>query len=186
MKKKIDVLILSVMISIVLTVQTKSESYINSLPKSPFVLSRRTVCIIKEDNIMSKRISLTQGQFTIVDDKNYERLNQHKWYAFKTTYDGFMAVRNVCGNKDIKCVYMHREIMGFPEGMQIDHIDHNTLNNQENNLRICTCSQNHQNRHIIRGNSQYKGVCWHKINQKWQAYIVNKKKSNYLGYFDKE
>lgn len=186
MKKKIDILILSVMISIVLTVQTKSESYINSPPKSLFVLSRWTVCVIKEDNIMSKKIPLTQGQFAIVDDNMFEYLNQWKWYAFKTTYGGFMAVRSICGNKDIKSVYMHREIMRFPKGKDIDHIDHNTLNNQEHNIRVCSRSQNHQNRRKIRGSSQYKGVCWHKHSGKWQVKITVNKKRMQIGLYANE
>lgn len=30
-----------------------------------------------------KKISLTQGQFTIVDDEDFEELNQYNWFAYK-------------------------------------------------------------------------------------------------------
>jgi len=170
------------MISIVLTVQTKSESYINSLPKSPFVLSRQTVCVIKEDDIMSKRIPLTQGQFTIVDDNMYDYLNQWKWHAAKTTCGGYRAVRS--DNINNKCVLMSREIMGFPKRKVVDHIDHNMLNNQGSNIRACSYSQNNQNRLKIKlCSSKYKGVCWHKHSNKWQVKITVNKKRIQIGLY---
>lgn len=43
--------------------------------------------------------------------------------------------------------YLHRVIMGdIPAGMEIDHINRNTLDNRRDNLRIVTRSQNLQNR----------------------------------------
>ncbi len=37
-----------------------------------------------------KLIPLTQGQFAIVDDEDFESLNRFKWYARKTKY-GFAS-----------------------------------------------------------------------------------------------
>ena len=34
--------------------------------------------------------------------------------------------------------------------------------------------------------SKFKGVSWHKRDQKWQAYITINKKRKYLGYFNNE
>lgn len=178
MKKKIDVLILSVMISIVLTVQTKSESYINSLPKSPFVLSRQTVCVIKEDNVMSKKIPLTQGQFAIVDDKNCELLNKHKWYAIWSKYTkSYYAVRSKRKNGKRLTISMAREVLGLKQGdkRQADHIDHNTLDNQMSNLRIVKLQQNHWN------SNNPKGYYWNK--GKYQARIGLNGKPIHLGRF---
>lgn len=76
---------------------------------------------------------------------------------------------------------MHRGYL--PE--QIDHIDGNGLNNDIENLRAATRSQNLQNTGKKKNNtSGFKGVVWHKQAQKWQARTWHEGKSHYLGLFD--
>ena len=71
------------------------------------------------------------------------------------------------------------------EGSVIDHIDRNGLNNQRNNLRDSTRSQNNANRGLNKNNtSGYKGVCWNKQKQKWHARIRVNYKYVQLGLFD--
>ena len=130
---------------------------------------------------MTKRIKLTQNQFAIVDDKNYEWLSQWKWYAWwsKDT-QSFYAVRHsksVNGKRYL--IYMHREILGLKRGdkKQADHIDHNTFDNRESNLRIVTRQQNHFNR------KNSKGYYWNKTARKYMAQICVDGKNIYLGYF---
>lgn len=73
----------------------------------------------------------------------------------------------------------------IPDGYKIDHEDGNKLNCLDDNLRICTSSQNAQNRgKQINNNSGYKGVCWHKTNKKWWAQIVVNRIHIHLGFFD--
>jgi hypothetical protein len=99
-----------------------------------------------------KEINLTQGKVALVDNEDYEYLNQIKWSSDKG-YNTFYAVNNRRHNKK----YMHRIIMNAPKGMQIDHKDHDGLNNQKSNLRICTKNQNNVNRNPS-GKSKYLGV----------------------------
>ncbi len=79
-----------------------------------------------------KRIPLTQGQFALVDDEDYDRLNQFKWHAVKA-HRSYYAVRTI---KDIdgKCkhIKMHREILGLVpnDGVFVDHINCVTLDNR--------------------------------------------------------
>jgi hypothetical protein len=81
---------------------------------------------------------------------------------------------------------MHREIAGAPKGMVVDHIDGNELNNRRSNLRVCTVSQNHQNRRRTWGRSRYKGVCFLKKRNKWKAEIMVNRKHIHIGCFDEE
>lgn len=135
-----------------------------------------------------KKIPLTQGRVALVDDEDFERLNKYKWCTFKTRYGGFVAVRNtpkVNGKRGL--IYMHRQIMGAPDGMDVDHRKNNTLDNQKHNLRICTRTQNLRNS-LPRKNcsSEFKGVSWHKSTKKWRAYINSGGKQQNLGVFGQE
>lgn len=141
---------------------------------------------ITGDSIM-KQIKLTQGKVALVDDEDFELLNQWKWYANKKC--GFCyAVRHfkaISGKRDKKSM-LHRQIMNCPEGLEIDHINHNGLDNKKSNLRICTRSQNQPNQKAKKHSSKYKGVSWHKASKKWQAMIVYNNRQIYIGLFDSE
>ncbi len=95
-----------------------------------------------------KLIPLTQGKFAQVDDEDYDYLNQWKWYTTKN-HKTFYAARHIRINGKQKLIYMHRVIMNIIKGYKTDHIDHNGLNNQKYNLRICTCQENNRNRKKI-------------------------------------
>lgn len=102
-------------------------------------------------------------------------------------FSGAIAVRTVRTPDGQKIIYMHRFITDAPAGMDIDHINHDRLDNQRSNLRICAHIENTRNLPIRpNGTSQYKGVSWDKKNQKWIVYIkVNYKPMN-LGRFTDE
>jgi len=133
------------------------------------------------DNINMKRIKLTQGQYTIVDEKNYEWLSKHKWRAqWSKGTASFYAVRSKYVNGKQTLIYMQREILRLGKGdkKQADHINHNTLDNRETNLRIVTCQQNHFNE------KSPKGYYWNKNAKKYQAQIHVNGKLKYLGLFN--
>jgi hypothetical protein len=132
---------------------------------------------------MAKEIELTQGKVAIVDDEDYEWLNQWHWYAAKYGKT-FYAARNEGTFPLKKTIYMHCVIMNTPAGMRIDHKDLNGLNNTRNNLRNSTHAQNKQNAGKYSNNtSGYKGVSWHKRIEKYTAQIVVNGKRINLGYF---
>lgn len=79
----------------------------------------------------------------------------------------------------------------IPEGMEIDHIDCNPLNNDIENLRLVTRSENLRNRRKFTMNknikeSKYKGVYWCRRRNKWIAQMRYNKKTYYIGQFDCE
>lgn len=132
-----------------------------------------------------KTIKLTRGYYALVDDKNFEQLNQWKWYTLIDSSKKIYAVRNdiYIKNKKRKIIWMHRLIMNTPKNMETDHRDSNGLNNQIRNLRIVTRIQNSSNRKLNKNNmSGYKGVN-QKYWNRWQASISVKGKLKYLGLF---
>lgn len=128
-----------------------------------------------------KEIKLTQGKTTLVDDEDYDRLNQHKWH-----YHCGYASRSITINKKKTTWRMHWDIIGRPnDGFEIDHIDCNRLNNSKTNLRMATRQQNVANSGLRKTNtSGYKGVSWYKRYNKWLAQIYYNGHRVNLGYFN--
>lgn len=129
-----------------------------------------------------KEIFLTKGHVALVDDNYYEWLNQYKWCAKETKTDKIYAIAKI--NGEMK--YMHRIIMGSPAGKDVDHKNNNGIDNQRENLRVCTRSQNQHNRMPNGKTSKHKGVSWDKTAGKYRVSISNNKKSRYLGLFKDE
>jgi hypothetical protein len=138
-----------------------------------------------------RAVPLTQGQWALVDDEDYDRLMEHRWSARWDKHTrSFCAVRSIWiggpGRKKVG-VLMHREILDAPSGVQVDHWDHDTLNNQKHNLRRATNSQNQCNgrpRPHKRGGR--KGAQFHITTGKWRARIRFGGKQHHLGAFDTE
>ncbi len=133
-----------------------------------------------------KKIKLTQGQYALIDDADFEWLNQWKWRAGKhgRSWRASRTVFNRLPNQ--ASIFMHRVIMKAKKGQEVDHIDGNGLNNQRKNLRFCTHAENSKNR-VLNKNTKtgYKGVTnypWHK-HKKFVARITVDGKLITLGYF---
>jgi hypothetical protein len=98
------------------------------------------------------------GNIAIIDDEDYNKISHCKWYLYSDSHNQY--ARNK-GNQS-----MHRLIVGAKNGEIVDHKDGNGLNNRNNNLRICTHSQNLANRKVLKKTgSKYLGVykdkrCW--------------------------
>jgi hypothetical protein len=68
--------------------------------------------------------------------------------------------------------------------IQIDHKDNNRQNNNIENLRASTNTQNHCNsKKYKRNTSGFKGVSYHQPNNKWRAKINIDGKQTHLGLF---
>lgn len=134
-----------------------------------------------------KTIELSQGFVALVDDEDYESLNQYKWYASLDKKNGtYYAKRNIpLPNGKQTTVRMHVVITG-KKG--IDHGNRNGLDNQKDNLRPCTGSQNAMNRRKPQRtkptSSVYKGV--HQSFDKWRTQIYVDKKRVYSHTFGSE
>lgn len=129
-----------------------------------------------------KEIQLTQGQVALVDDEDFERVNQHKWFAkFNKNTNSFYAARD----QHIKgegMTLMHRFIMNTPKNLVCDHINGKTLDNRKNNLRNCTISENSMNKKAsITNKLGIRGVS--KKGNKFVVRVFVKRKIVFYKYF---
>ena len=128
-----------------------------------------------------KEIELSKGRKAIVDDDDFEKLPQNKWYCSSYGY----AVRTSRETLKRKMYWMHREIMDCPEGFEVDHINGDRLDNRKSNLRICSRDSNCKNLKKPKTNtSGFKGVSFDKRRGKFRAYITINNKQKWLGYFE--
>lgn len=125
--------------------------------------------------VMYNNDSVETGR-AISNTKFFNLIGKHKWCIDNKGY--------VSCKINGKRVKLHRLISNAPEGMLVDHINHNTLDNREENLRVCTNQENMFNQKIKPNSvSGYKGVIWDKKRNMWRAQIkVNGKQDN-LGLF---
>lgn len=134
-----------------------------------------------------RRIPLTRGEYAIVDQADFEKLKQHKWHLTIDRWNKYAKRSARKGNKRCRCA-MHRVVTNAPDGLFVDHINHNGLDNRKANLRIVTSQQNSWNKRQgkRRKSSKYKGLSWRKNSQKWGVSICIDYKSKHLGYFEDE
>ena len=128
-----------------------------------------------------KEIQLTQGKVALVDDEDFERLNQWKWFAAKSG-NTYYAKR--FGN-----IRMHRVVMGVTSlhNLIVDHCSGDGLDNRRQNLRVCSSMENSANRRSAKNSSsKYLGVSYEIGRNKWVARITSNKKVIRIGYFKTE
>jgi hypothetical protein len=133
-------------------------------------------------------VPLTHGLCAIVDAEDISLVEKYRWYARagrKTNYACTWVRR---GNGVVSKPPMHRVILNEPDGLEVDHVNGNGLDNRRSNLRICTHDQNTRNRRSKKSgtSSRFIGVRWNKQSRKWIAAYETGGRERYLGSFDKE
>lgn len=123
----------------------------------------------------------------LIDITDADWASQWTWgitngYVTRTEWNG--------GGANRRMFYLHRELMRLipGDGIEVDHIDRDRLNNRRTNLRVVTHAQQLQNRPQVNNGwtSQYRGVSWHALTQKWRARVEIDGESHYLGIFSTE
>jgi hypothetical protein len=130
--------------------------------------------------IKLKEIRLYDGSITVVDDDDFEKYGEYKFYS--------NGKGHVYRNGENGTMYLHREIMNAPDGMIVDHINGDKLDNRKSNLRLATPRQNQFNKRKTtkETSSLYKGVCWIKKTNAWLSSIrIDGVRTN-LGYYETE
>ncbi|WP_172844590.1 AP2 domain-containing protein [Staphylococcus aureus] len=120
---------------------------------------------------MVKSIFLQDGEEILVDDEDYERVNQHTWHkAFKDNY-------RMIVNSDKKHLPDFILKKSFQKIKNNDFTRKN-LTTEGNKTRWSKAKCNNS--------SKYKGVSWDKKNNNWYACIAVDKKTKNLGHFVNE
>lgn len=107
-----------------------------------------------KDNMVE--IDLQNGLKTIIDLEDLEKINHMGWYAkYDRHTNGYYVLGGSHG------VQLHRLIMDTPNGLVVDHINRNTLDNRKSNLRNVSNSENIKNSSLRKDNrSGRKGVSY--------------------------
>ncbi len=124
------------------------------------------------------KIIKPNGLSYTIDREDFERMNDYVWHNNTHGY----LVCCIGGRKNRKRLTMHRLLMGYPAGFDIDHINRDKKDNRKCNLRLATRTQNNGNR---RRNWEYKGVFYQTRATKrpWYASMSQNNKTVYLGAF---
>lgn len=115
------------------------------------------------------------------DLEDYEKIKDVYWRITNVGY--------VVGRKDSKIVLMHRIVMDAPDyknqKLDVDHINHCTVDNRKNNLRLISHQQNLMNQKLSCNNKcKHKGIYYDKERNKWRAEIKFNQKKYRLGRFN--
>lgn len=113
---------------------------------------------------------------TVVDSSDAPLVLRWRWRLV----DGYAA-----RTSDVK---LHRELLGLRkrDGLEVDHIDRDKLNNRRGNLRVLLKGQNSQNVPGFPGTSRFRGVSWDKRKRRWRAHVVVQGRQIYLGQYKTE
>lgn len=126
-------------------------------------------------------LSVLNGKFAKVDIDVFEQIGHLNWclnnYGYVTSWN---EGRNV---------QLHRWITSCPSGLEVDHINHDPLDNRRENLRVCNDSEQQGNRLKLPSHktSQYRGVSICRRSKQFIAFgKTGKNKTKNLGRFTDE
>lgn len=132
------------------------------------------------------KILLQRGMVTTIDISDLEKACSfpNQWYANKCDGNGnWYAMSRMVIDGKRKVVQLHRWLTGAPPNMQVDHFDHDGLNNRRaSNLRVTTQSQNQQNRKEAVNKSGIRGV--YQKGKKFKVEITVDHERYYFGIHD--
>lgn len=125
---------------------------------------------------------------TIIDKEDLDRAQEYQgtWYSLWSPCTNSFYARSA-STKEGKttAIHFHRWISRCPIGLEVDHINHDTLDNTRANIRNVTIADNNQNvRKRVDNISGFSGVSWHKGANKWKAQINIENRRTHLGLFN--
>lgn len=126
-------------------------------------------------------VLLACGAEAIIDAEDAAEVGKHNWYLGTR---GYVRTWLPLGSGKQRVLYLHRLVMGDPEGKLVDHQKGVKADNRKVALRVATHAENMKNvKTPCTNTSGIKGVHWSEARKKWRARIVHEGKSIHLGYF---
>lgn len=122
-------------------------------------------------------IPMKNGKMILIDSEDLEMVAPHSWCQ---TGRGYVQT-----TIDKRSTYLARFLLNAPHGMDVDHINHNALDNRRSNLRLCTHQENSCNS-LPCQKWHAKGIAWCEENKNWRASIHRKGRCLDLGRFKTE
>lgn len=123
----------------------------------------------------------------LINANDIDKVKNYTWYVnYCPSTNNFYVKTSIHKEEIYTMVGLHRLIMDCSSDLLVDHINHNTLDNRKENLRIVTHKQNAENKKGAYKSSKsgVLGVRWHKRDKKWSAQVRHNKKDIHLGYFN--
>lgn len=106
-------------------------------------------------------------------------------YCWRLSPYGYV-ITSAHKSEQYKIIYLHRLIMSCSDDCEVDHINHDKVDNRKLNLRTCTRCENSWNRGTLEANtSGHRGVYFDKQIQKWFARITVNTNVITLGYYNR-
>jgi hypothetical protein len=129
-------------------------------------------------------IEMANGKGTvIVDDDDYEFLSKFPWR--RSTQGRPITNIRCLETKKRKTVLLHKLIFSVENGLYVDHINGNFLDNRKSNLRQASPQQNQWNRKCGKmSKTGIKGVGFCKKSKKWRVSMFFDGRYNTIGRFD--
>lgn len=137
-----------------------------------------------------REIHLSNGYVCKISSEDYSIISRFSWFGRKAREDSpVYAVRQIfLDDGSTHWVRMHRQILGIQRGEKgkfCDHINHDTLDNRRDNLRVVNMRENNCNLRKGKCNtSGFKGVSYPKSGKKWRATISLNGGQRHLGLFE--
>lgn len=130
--------------------------------------------VFSEDGKTGYGFTIT-GEMFLFDAEDFDKIKDIVWYKCNLN-------NRYVGNATGKCI--HRYILPTEGRVEIDHINHNPMDNRKNNLRICTHQQNQCNQLLQKNNtSGITGVSFYASRNKYRARIKICQHDIHLGYY---
>lgn len=125
--------------------QRKRSGIIQDMPllkkHNDYVIEGEVATVYYDD------VNRTRSGFFLIDKEDIEKIKPYKWSILNTGY--------IAAYKKKKTILLHRFLMDFPVGKEVDHINHDRTDNRKSNLRICTRRQNSLNKRVNSKTGEY-------------------------------
>lgn len=116
---------------------------------------------------------------TKLDKIHLDSVKNYKWYLRKNK-----DTQYVMGTVNSRKVFLHRFILNASKGQVVDHINGDTLDNRDSNIRICSQADNCRNRIYKTSKGKIPGIYQqYGKNSNWSVRITYNYKDYHVGTF---